>query len=303
MTNEIIVVKQLPEIVEQLHTIKGEIERRVSDALALDCTEDTVKEVKAVRAALKKDFDTLESKRKEVKNKILSPYEQFEEIYKECVTSIFRPADGQLAGKIAEVENGLKEQKKTEILEYFEELRTAKGIDFVSFDDSGAVVTLTASKKSLKERVKVFLDKVSDDLSMIDTQDHKSEILVEYKRSLNVSQAILTVNNRHKAIEEERLQAEKAQLLREQQEKAEEKVDTVIQDSFFPPSETPLVDAVGNTVTINVIPAESVPEENVIVPDKTETIFTTSFNAWGTKPQLKALKEFMIKEGIRYEQL
>ncbi|MEG2584463.1 MAG: hypothetical protein RSA27_08150, partial [Oscillospiraceae bacterium] len=133
--------------------------------------------------------------------------------------------------------------------------------------------------------------------------EYATEILVDYKKSLNVSQAILTVNNRHKAIEEERLQAEKARLLREQQEKAEEKVDTVIQDSFSPPSETPFVDAFGNTGTVNVIPTESAPEEVVIKPDETETIFTTGFNVWGTKLQLKALKEFMIKEGIRYEQL
>ena len=229
MTNEIIIVKQLPEIVEQLHTIKGEIEQRVTDALSMDCTESTVKKIKTVRASLKKSFEELEIKRKEVKNKILSPYEQFEQVYKECVTNIFKPADGQLAAKITEVEDGLKEQKKSEILEYFKELCTAKNIDFVAFEDIGAVVTLTASKKSLKEKVEAFLDKTSDDLVMIDTQEYAAEILVEYKRSLNISQAIMTVTSRNKAVEEERKRAEEARIAREQQNVAIQHIDEAIE--------------------------------------------------------------------------
>jgi Protein of unknown function (DUF1351). len=230
MTNEIIVIKQLPEIVEQLHTIKDEIKQSVSDALALECTTETVKEIKSIRAALKRDFNLLESKRKEVKSKILSPYEQFEQIYKECVTNIFKPADIQLALKIADVEDGLKEQKKAEIFEYFNELCASKGIDFISFDDIGAVITLTASKKSLKEKVKAFLDKTSDDLAMIGTQEYAAEILVEYKRSLNVSQAIMTVTNRNKAIAAERKRAEDARIVREEQIIAEARIDEVIEE-------------------------------------------------------------------------
>jgi len=229
MTSEIIVVKQIPEIVEQLNTIKGEIEQRVSEALALDCTEDTVKEVKAVRAALSKDFQELEARRKDVKKTILSPYEQFEVVYKSCVTDVYRPADRQLAEKIAEVENDLKNRKKSEIVEYFNELCTAKAIDFVSFEQTGAVVTLTASKKSLKEKVKAFIDKTSDDLAMIDTQEYAAEILVEYKRTLNVSQAIMTVTSRMKAIDDERKRAESARIAREQQISATQLIDNVVE--------------------------------------------------------------------------
>ena len=59
--------------------------------------------------------------------------------------------------------------------------------------------------KSLKEQAKYFIDKVADDLKLIETQEHKAEILVEYKQTLNVSNAITTVANRFKAIEEEKV--------------------------------------------------------------------------------------------------
>jgi len=226
--NEIIVVRQLPVIEEQLLTIKAEIERRVEEALSLKCTEETVKQVKTVRAALSKDFAALEEKRKEVKGKIMDPYERFEAIYKDCVTNIFKPADCQLARKILEVEEGLKAQKSKEIIEYFNELCQAKGIDFVTYEQVGAPVTLSASKKSLKDKVKAFLDKVSDDLVMIGTQEYSAEILVEYKQTINVSQAIMTVTNRNKAIEWERAQAEAARAAREQQAASVRLVEEVI---------------------------------------------------------------------------
>ena len=67
-----------------------------------------------------------------------------------------------------------------------------------------------------------FIDKIADDLNLIDTQEHKAEILVEYKQSLNVSNAITTVNNRFKAIEEEKAKQEK-----ELQQKTTEHVPTI----------------------------------------------------------------------------
>ena len=283
MENEIIIVKQLPEIVEHLNTIKGEIELRVAEALSLECTEETVKEIKAVRAALSKDFQELETKRKEVKSKILSPYEQFEQVYKDCVTNIFKPADGQLAAKISEVENGLKEQKKSEVVEYFDELKLAKGIDFVQFETIIPKVNLSDSIKSLKDRVNDFLSKTADDLAMIDTQEYAAEILVEYKKSLNVSQAIMVVTRRIKDIDDEQKRVEESRAEREQQAAAEKHIDDVVdeQKALAPPEET-----------------YSCENATVIIPK-----YTAVFKVTDTIEKLKALKEFMIMEGIVYEQI
>ena len=80
--DEIIIVKQLPIIEERLKEISEQSQQKVAAALAMTCTEDTVKSVKALRAYLSKDFQELEKKRKDVKGKILAPYEQFEAVYR-----------------------------------------------------------------------------------------------------------------------------------------------------------------------------------------------------------------------------
>ena len=127
MDKSIIVVEQLPVIVERLHQIKEEVEQRTAEALALDCTEETYRDVKKERAELNKLFADFENRRKDVKKQILAPYEAFEEVYRECITVPFKLADTQLAGKINGVEDGIRDMKRTSLIEYYEEYRESLG--------------------------------------------------------------------------------------------------------------------------------------------------------------------------------
>lgn len=204
MSNELIVVKQLPIIQERLKELSTEIDKKVENAKSLICTEETVKEVKQVRSDMNKEFKDLEVQRKLVKEQVLAPYMQFEEIYKQYVSDKYKKADVELKNKVDFIENELKAKKEQEIKDYFEEYKTANNIDFITYGQARINVTLSASAKSLKEQAKQFIDKVVDDLKLIETQEHKTEILVEYKQTLNVAQAITSVTNRFKAIEEEK---------------------------------------------------------------------------------------------------
>lgn len=221
----LIVVKQLPVIEEQLKSIKAVIEKKVANVLALDCNEKTVNAIKVLRTDLRKDFEELEQRRKLVKNKVMEPYEAFDKVYKECVTNIFEDADGKLKKRIDEVDNARKAEKRAETEAYFNEYLQSKNIDFVTFEDAKINVTLNASKKSLLEAAKAFIDRICDDLKLIDTQEHKEEILVEYKKSLNVSSAITSVSERHKAIEAERERQQEAQAIKETEQATVDKVN------------------------------------------------------------------------------
>ena len=97
---DLIVVKQLPVIEEQLKGLSVLIDEKVESALALEVSDETVKDVKKVRAELNADFKMLETKRKEVKDKVMTPYNQFEEIYKTYVSEKFKKADIDLKTKI-----------------------------------------------------------------------------------------------------------------------------------------------------------------------------------------------------------
>lgn len=284
MNNEIITIKQLPVIEEHLQVIKAEVIAKTQDALSLECNEKTVKEVKKVRTDLNKDFKALEERRKAVKKAVMTPYEAFEAVYKECITDIFKNADSELKGKIGSVENSLKEKKATEVFEYFNEYLQSKGIDFVTFENAHINVTLSASKKSLKEQAKTFIDRVCDDLALIDTQEHKDEILYHYKKVdgmtfLNASKAITLVNEKFKAIEEAKA--------REEERKAREqaKAEAVAK-----------VEAVAPPVAVT-----SPAVEPIAPPVEEEKTFKMTFTVKGTMAQLKELKKFIIEKGIEIE--
>ncbi len=280
--DSLIVVKQLPIIEQQLLSIKERFFEEAEKALLLECTDETLQIVKQKRAELTKVFKALESRRIEVKKTILSPYEAFEKIYKECVTDIYNPCDTKLRDKISEVERTLKAKKREEAEAYFFEYCESKQIDFLTFDRLGINITLNVSKKNLREQIKSFLDKVSDELKLISTQDNSEEIMLEYRKSLNAAQAIMLVTNRHKAIEEERKRNEERRAIETEQEKAVEKVDTVI-NSFTPPKQ------------------EAVPEEEKTYVEE-EKKYRVSFSIIGTLSQLKALKDFLVKGGYQYDQ-
>lgn len=274
---ELMVVKQLPIIEERFKQLSEAVDEKVKNAEALICTEENVKVVKQVRADLNKEYRDVETQRKKIKEQVLAPYMQFEEVYKQYIADKYKNADLILGGKVKIIEDDLKAKKEQEIKDYFEELRTANNIDFVTYEQAKINVTLTASKKSLREQAENFINKISDDLKLIETQEHKAEILVEYKQSLNVSNAITTVMNRTEAVKKEMEKQE--QVINEKLEEEKNR----IQDN--------LNNLKNMSVGIDMGSGES---QNV-------KIYTIPFKATGTSVQLKMLKDFMEREGIRYE--
>nr|DAR72059.1 MAG TPA: Protein of unknown function (DUF1351) [Caudoviricetes sp.] len=282
MIENLIVIKQLPQIEEHLKDLSSEIDVKVKNAKKLVCTEESVKTVKQIRANLTKDFKVLEEQRKTVKEQILAPYMQFEEVYKTYVSNKYKEADIDLKQKIDSTENELKKQKEQEIKEYFEEYKTANNIDFVDFKQANINVTLTASKKNLKEQAKTFIDEIVDDLKLIETQEGKEEILVEYKRNLNVSKSIQEVANRHKLLEEEKKRQE--ELKNKQLEEAQRQADMSIKKQEV---------ATKNALDNFVIEPPKVIEQ--------EEILTLKFKVRGTRGKLRELKRFLEDGGYDYE--
>lgn len=282
MGKDLIIVKQLPQIEEHLKELSTEIDKKVENAKSLVCTEENVKAIKQVRADLNKEFKEVETQRKAVKEQILAPYMQFEEVYKTYISEKYKSADIDLKQKIDSTENELKKQKEQEIKDYFEEYKTANNIDFVTYEQTKINVTLTASKKSLKEQAKKFIDEIVDDLKLVETQDCKEEILVEYKQTLNISRAIQDVANRHKLLEEEKRKQE--ELKSKQLEEAQRQAEISIKEQEIATKE-----ALNNFV----IEAPKVEEQ--------EEVLTLKFTVKGTRTKLKELKKFLEDGGYDYE--
>ena len=265
--NEIIKLEQLPVITQQLDIISKDIEKRVSEALELECNEETVKEIKKVRADFNKEFKSLEDRRKQVKSAIMEKYDAFDEVYKEKISELYKNADEELKEKIDNVENNLKFGKESELRYFSEEHIKAYNLqDIITFEDIGLNITLSASMKSLKDEALAFIEGVSKDIELIKMEEFSDEILLEYKKNRgNFAQSKLNVIERHKQLEELKNQRENQQQSTEQEQKIVEVVDEII------------------------APVE-IGEKEVY-----------EFKITATKEQVKQLVEYMKSVGIEYE--
>ena len=274
---ELISLVQIPVIEERLLEVKARVDKRVADAVALVCTEETIQSVKATRTELNKEFGELEDLRKAVKAAVLDPYNRFEAVYKECVSIAYKSADADLKQKVNDVETDMKRRCEDGLREYYTELCAAHHIDFIPFERTGVVVSLADAKaktqppKKLREQLSQFVAKIEHDVALIASMDDADEIMEAYHRSLDAAVAIGIVQERHRRIEE----AKAARAAREEAQSREAEAVKKV-EAFAPPV---------------------VREPEVAA----EPIARYRFTVTATKTQLKKLKEFMNMEGIQYE--
>jgi len=278
----LIVVTQLPVITQRLRLVKTQIEKAVSDALAMKVTEENRKAAKDQLAELRKGIKALEDQRLAIRREILAPYEEMEAVYRSCVTDVWKPAEAQLSKRITDIESGLISQKRTEVERYFTELCAAHGLDFLRFEDTGVKVLLSVTTKGMKEQCKAFVERVLEDIAMITTHALRAaEILVEYKRNgFNAQRAVIDVNRRMDEADAERARQEQLAARKEAETAAEERVDEAA-EAFAPP--------------VQIAP----PEEEAPAPEA-DPVLTIAFRVTAPKSKLIGLREYMKQEGITY---
>ena len=269
-------IKSVGEIESNMKEVKGYVENLNNYYKSVTFTDETMKEAKDEKSKVNKFKSQVADYRKNIIAEYNKPIKAFEDTAKET-EKLLTETYNTINQQVANYENKQKKIKEQEIKDYFEEYKTANNIDFITYGQARINVTLSASMKSLKEQVKQFIDKIVDDLKLIETQEHKTEILIEYKQTLNVSQAITSVTNRFKAIEEEKKRQEQKVVHIEMNENHEmtQKSYKQLENVFNKPLEQPK-------------------EEN-------EEILTLKFTIRGTRTKLKELKQFLESGGYDYE--
>ena len=278
MNEQLIVLKQLPVIEEHLQTLSAQVDQRVDAALSMVVDETTYKSVKATRAELNKEFQELEERRKAVKSSIMEPYDKFNSVYEQFAATKYRRADAVLRERISAVEDGLKAQKAEKLRNYYGECCVALNIPGIPFERVGLNITMSASEKSLRDEIDRFLQGVSDGLQMIQNREDRDEVLVEFWKSLNASQAVNTVEERHRRMAEEKARADARA---EEQKKEQERVRQVEEKT--------------RTAVQAAEPVAHAPAS------EKEQVLCVQFKVTGTLAQLKALKKFLIDGGYHYE--
>ncbi len=280
--NDLIVVAQLPIIKEQLAAIKEQFQTAAERAKSLDCTEDNLTEIRKTRANITKVFESLEERRKEAKRAIMAPYDEFEKVYKDCVTNIYKPCDAELSSKIKAVEESLKAEKRKYAADFFTESTKASGIDFLTLEQVGLNIGLNTSRKSIKEKISAFVTKVTEEIALIEMQPNPDEVLVEYKQTLNAAKAIKTVADRHTAAEAERVRRELIQKQREAAAENAAKVEEIAAQNI------PIVEDTEEAAEFEA--------PSAVEPDN-EDILELTFTVRGSRARLKELKAYLIDNG------
>ena len=242
MKNEVVIesIVQLPKITEKIKEIGEELDKRLSD-LDLDnliCDENTRKDIKELKIELGKELKEFENQRKDIKDKIMAPYEAFNEIYEEEIKKRYQEAENILKIKIDYVEDEIKNRTEQLAREFFDEYKKSKSViedDYLKFEELSLKIGLNdlTDKGQLVKKVKDAIiekvDKVEQDISTIKTMDNSDEILVEYLKSKNLPIAIKDVNDRNLVLNQMRRIEECAKESVEIEEQVVEKVDEVLQ--------------------------------------------------------------------------
>lgn len=268
-------IKSVGEIESNMKEVKGYVQELNNYYKNVIFTEETLQQAKEEKAKVNKFKAQVADYRKNIIAEYNKPIKTFDDTAKET-EKLLTETYNTINSQVANFENEQKKKKEQQIKDYFEEYKIANNIDFVAYEQAKINVTLTASIKSLKEQAKAFIDEVVDDLKLIETQECKEEILVEYKQNLNVSKSIQDVANRHKLLEEEKRRKEelKEKLVQQMSEEANRAIEV--------------------KKTQEILQAPKVEEK--------EERFTMNFKVKNeTKPRLRLIKKFLEDGGYDYE--
>lgn len=283
MSKEQEIINEMPVVLKQNAIIDySGIDRIIESTKAridaldienIEANEENKSSLKNLRAELNKELREYEDARKDIKKIVEQPYKDFEVEYK-VLKGVFDEASSLLRDKIDEVEDAQREEKKNNLVIYFNELKVSLNetikelgfnLDFVSFNQLGLNITISASETSLRKQANETLERVCNDLRVISGNAHKSRLYAKYSVNLDLSRALFELQE---------------ELKREEQ----------IIETAKPKVESEVVDPKANV--------DGEVEANVV-----EEIITLNFEIEGTKTEIAQVRQFLIDNEISYRML
>lgn len=166
-------------------------------------TKASVKEAKKELAQVNKDIEALETVRKEIKRKLMEPYEHFAGQVKEIV-EIVSKADEVVRNKVRNLEEKERAAKEKSIIKLWD--RRNKQYKF-SWLTAGEFIrnehlNKTYSDSKIEKEMVQWFETIDSDLEAIKAMEDSDLLLLEYKGTLNLSAAINNVKQKQKEIED-----------------------------------------------------------------------------------------------------
>lgn len=269
MTMEIIIKSPTEgQYIQNIDFNFEELKKAISENVAkydnLIYSEEQIKIAKTDRANLNKFIDVLDSKRKEIKNKCLAPYTEFEAKIKELQELVKTPV-AKIDNQIKTYEDGKKAEKRTAISIYYKE-NGAEIADLIELDSFFNDKWLNSSVNiaSVYKEIDGKIEHIRSDLKAITALNSEFilQIKDKYLQTLNLSAALQ---------ENERLTAQKEKIAR-----------------FEKNQPAP-------AITQTVAEVSTQPQEKAA-----EEVFQIDFRVWVTEKQMDEIREFLTANNIKY---
>lgn len=267
-------VKHLPEIISNIDELKKGIKAQTEIDRTLTLVSEEDFEIAKKRCAdLNKVKTQIETRRKDIKKDYIAPFTVFENKAKEVVEIIDNARDN-LWGQITRAEEEKKKQIKTEYNDYYNhvaedifEYRTFEQIFNAKWLNKGC------KKADVLKEIDDIVESVKAEVTAIFSLSSEFEpsLVDKYKQGASITE-IISLNNRLK-LQKQALESKKAVGVTNnttEQEKTE--ID-------------------GKEAPTNEIKHEEPIDEEIIQVD---------FRVYATAAQLKDLKEFLIRNKIKY---
>ena len=255
-------------------------------------TDDAIKAAKADRAKLNKFVDAMEAKRKELKKKVMVPYEQFEKEEKELVAIVQRAIDN-IDTQVKDYERRQREEKTAKILEFYDD--NIHDIEkYLPFERvfKPEYANASTTMKSVKEDILEMIQKVDEGLAILNEVDspYAGDMKEVFLRTYDIGHAIAE-RNRLEAAEQKRkeYEAERAKAKAEQEARRKAEAQAVMAAGKKQEEKTAEPESQQTAVSV---PAVEIVEESIHVLD---------FRVYATSIQLAGLKQYLKTNGIRFE--
>lgn len=255
-------------------------------------TDDAIKAAKTDRARLNKFVEAMEGKRKELKKKVMIPYEQFEKEEKELVAIVQRAIDN-IDTQVKDYERRQREEKTAKIREFYDD--NIHDIEkYLPFERvfKPEYANASTTMKSVKEDILEMIQKVDEGLAILNEVDspYAGDMKEVFLRTYDIGQAIAE-RNRLEAAEQKRkeYEAERAKAKAEQEARRKAEAQAVMAAGKKQEEKTAEPESQQTAVPV---PAVEIVEESIHVLD---------FRVYATSIQLAGLKQYLKTNGIRFE--
>lgn len=241
-------------------------------------TAETKEDAEKEKADINKFKKQVEDFRKQIVAKYNEPIKLFEDTAKET-EKLLKETYDLINVQVKAFDDEQLEKVKEKVESYFNEYAQSKNVDFVNFSQMNISVTkglLTSTgnlTKKIQDQINEFIDRCAKDVDLINTLEHKEEILIEYKKTLKSAESIAMVMDRYKQLE----------YMKKEKESAKEQV-------------------INDEEMLKKIDSLSAPKVEKKTNENQEEILELKFKVRHTRAKLIALKEFLDNGGYDYEQ-